>query len=78
MEKPAVFGPKQGSSLVCIQCCRTLQSIKVKKIQPVLIKMQPIKVKNTTSADINAISKGKNTASADKNAINKGKKYNQC
>jgi hypothetical protein len=45
MEKPAVFGPKQGSSLVCIQCCRTLQSIKVKK--------------NTASADKNATNKGK-------------------
>jgi hypothetical protein len=55
-----------------------MQSIKVKKIQPVLIKMQSIKVKNTTSADKNAINKGKNTASADINAINKGKKYNQC
>jgi hypothetical protein len=29
IEAPAVFGPKQGSSLVCIQCCRTLPAIQV-------------------------------------------------
>jgi hypothetical protein len=28
-EAPAVFGPKQGSSLVCIQCCITLPAIQV-------------------------------------------------
>jgi hypothetical protein len=29
LEAPAVFGPKQGSNLVCIQCCRTLPAIQV-------------------------------------------------
>jgi hypothetical protein len=29
LEAPAVFGPKQGSNLVCIQCCRTLSTIQV-------------------------------------------------